>query len=284
MKMKKLLLILSLCSNALFAQNADVSRESEEIRPVTSSLSLGVGDGKMRDTYLTNLLYDGVAVDIHYDRTRMMRFHKWNNLQSLDLSFMSGDDQQGGLSSAIDGRIRYRYAMHRVWTLDKYSFFVGPYIGMDLGFNYNLKMSNGNNPATVRLTENLGLSCGAGWNYAIRRQPCKVDLLVQTPLMGSALVPEYGASYYETFYLQEDVDKCVRSTSLHNQQDLDIRLTTDMPFSIIPWFKRYGSSLRLGVAYHIETMDINHIVTRNSTFQFVLGWTWQYLPYKAPRP
>lgn len=276
--MKKLLLILSLCSSALFAQNAEV-----DIRPVTSSLSLGIGDGKMRDTYLTPMLYDGAALDIHYDRTRMMRQMKWNNVQTVDFSFMRGDDQQAGLSSAMAGRLRYRFAMHKVWALNDYSFFVGPYAGMDLGFNYNLKIASGNNPATVRLTENLGLSCGAGWNYAIRRQPCKLDLMVQTPLLGMALVPEYGASYYETFYLNH-TDNDAHNTSLHNQQDLDIRLTTDLPVSIAPCFKRYGSSLRVGVAYHIETMDINNIVTRYSSFQFVVGWSWQYLPYKAPRP
>lgn len=279
--MKKLLLILSLCSNFCLAA---VGQELEaEPRPVTSSLSLGVGKGKERDTYLTNLLYEGSALDVHYDRARMMRQMKWNNIQTVDFSLMEGDDQGAGLSSAMAGRFRYRFAMHKVWSYDRFSFLVGPYAGLDLGFNYNLKLASGNNPATVRLTENLGISAGTTWDYFIRRQPCKVDLLIQMPLVGSALVPEYGASYYETFYLNH-TDKVVYTTSLHNQQDLDIRLTTDLPVSIAPCFKRYGSSLRVGMAYHIETMDINNIVTRYSTFQFVLGWSWQYLPYKAPRP
>ncbi len=281
--MKKLLLILSLCSNLSLA----LAQTAEEVvRPVTSAVSMGIGGGNLRDTYLTNLHYEGVALDVHYDRTRMMRLMKWNNIQTFDLSYLSGDDQQAGLSSVMAGRVRYHFAMHKVWTLPtlpELQLFVGPYASMDLGFNYNLKMSGGNNPATARLTENFGVSAGSVWNYSIRRQPCKVNLLVQMPLLGMALVPEYGASYYETFYLNH-TDHDVHSTSLHNQQDLDIRLTTDLPVSIAPCFKRYGSSLRVGLAYHIETMDINDIVTRYSTFQFVVGWSWQYLPYKAPRP
>ncbi len=287
--MKKLLLILSLCSNLCqlaVAQEDELdplfSRGPVE-RPVTSSLSMGGGKGNQRDTYLTNLHYEGVALDVHYDRTRMMRQMRWNNIQTIDVSLMDGDDQQAGLSSVMAGRFRYRFAMHKVWSMDRYSFFVGPYAGLDLGFNYNLKMAGGNNPATARLTENFGVSGGSSWTYSIRRQPCKLDLMVQMPLVGSALVPEYGASYYESFYLEEPT-KAFHFTSLHNQQDLDVRLTTDLPVSIIPWFSRYGNSLRVGVAYHIETMDINNIITRYSTFQFILGWTWQYLPYKTPRP
>lgn len=289
--MKKLLLILSLCSNLCLmavaqedASNLDplFARGPVE-RPVSSALSLGVGHGNQRDTYLTNLHYEGVALDLHYDRTRMMRQMKWNNIQTVDFSFLQGDDQGAGLSSVMVGRFRYHFAMHKVWNWQQNSLYVGPYAGIDLGFDYNLKMANSNNPATARLTENLGVSAGSSWNYQIRKQPCRVDLLVQLPVLGMALVPEYGASYYETFYLNH-TDQDMHTTSLNNQQDLDVRLTTDLPVSIVPWFGRYGNSVRVGVAYHIETMDINNIITRYSTFQFVLGWTWQYLPYKTPRP
>jgi len=288
--MKKLLLILSLCSNlcaAVGQENEQIGRMlqgqiSDPVRPVSSSLSLGIGKGNLRDTYLTNLHYEGLSLDVHYDRTRMMRQLKWNNIQTVDASYMNGDDQQSGLSSTMAGRFRYRFAMHKVWNISQFNFFVGPYAGLDLGFNYNLKMATGNNPASAHFTENLGLSGGTAWMYSIRRQPCRLNLLLQMPLLGAALVPEYGASYYETFYL-EHVDRIFYPTSIHNQQDLDVRLTTDLPVSIVPWFKHHRNSLRLGVAYHIETMDINSIVTRYSNFQFVLGWTWQYLPYKAPR-
>ena len=278
--MKKVILILSLCSNLCFGGWA----QEEDLRPVTSGLSIGIGKGNEHNTYLTNLHYEGTALDVHYDRVRLMRQRKWNNLQMVDFSYMDGDDQQSGLSSVMAGRLRYRFAMHRVWrpTAGKFQFFAGPYAGLDIGFDYNLKLASGNNPATVRLTENFGLSAGSSWSYHIRRQPCVLNFVIQTPLFGTALVPEYGASYYEAFYLNPS-DRDYHFTSLNNQQDLDFRLTTDLPVSIAPCFKRYGSSLRLGVAYHIETMDVNDIVTRYSTFQFVIGWTWQYLPYKSPR-
>lgn len=255
----------------------------EPHRPVTSSLSLGIGRGKMRDTYLTPLLYQGTALDLHFDRSRVMRGSKWSNLQMADLSFTDGDDTASGLTSAYALRLRYSFAMHKFWLPSANTRLeVGPYFGLDFGGNYNLRIANGNNPATLRLAEGFGLSAAATWVCWPFGHPCPVNFTVQMPLIGSAFVPEYGASYYETFYLETAPNEST-FTSLHNRQDLTLRLTTDVPFAVIPWFHN-GSSLRLGIGYHIETMDINDIVTRYSTFQLVVGWSWKYLPYKYHRP
>ncbi len=256
----------------------------EPHRPVTASLSLGIGRGKVRDTYLTPLLYQGTALDLHFDRSRVMRGCKWSNLQMADLSFTDGDDTASGLTSAYALRLRYSFAMHKYWHFPSAntSLEVGPYFGLDFGGNYNLRIANGNNPATLRLAEGFGLSAAATWVYWPFGHPCPVNFTVQMPLIGTAFVPEYGASYYETFYLETAPNETT-FTSLHNRQDLTLRLTTDVPFAVIPWLHN-GSSLRLGLGYHIETMDINDIVTRYSTFQLVVGWSWQYLPYKYHRP
>jgi len=273
-KILTLLLILIASSNLLFAQ---------EERPVSSTLVAGWGQGKVRDTYLTNLLYTGTAFDIRYERTRIMRSGVWDNHQWLDVDLMYEAVDKSDASASHAGRLRYRYAMHRkMISGSSYSASLGWVTGADLGFNYNLKMANSNNPATVRAAVNAGISGKARYAYCLRKQPCFVELQLQAPLLGAALVPEYGASYYETFYL-DHTDRDAHFTSLHNQQDLDIRLTTDIPFSVIPYMTRFSSSLRVGMAYHIETMDINHIITRQSTLQFVLGWTWQYLPYNPAR-
>ncbi|MBO7380018.1 MAG: DUF3316 domain-containing protein, partial [Bacteroidales bacterium] len=161
--MKKLLLILSLCSNCfgwqpVSAQETDATWEAGEAveatpentpRPVTSVLTLGIGQGKMRDTYLTNLLYEGSATDITYERWRLMRQCRWNNQQVVDLSYMKGKDKSK-LTTLMAGRVRYQYAMHKVWRVGKplsltgeapFSLYVGPYAALNVGFNYNLKMA-----------------------------------------------------------------------------------------------------------------------------------------------
>lgn len=272
------LLLLIACSKLAWGQ--PISDE----RPIASTLMMGIGQGKVRNTYLTNLLYTGTSLDVRYERTRHMRTPQWDNHQWLDVDLMYAAHDNGSNSAMHAGRIRYRYGMHKqMFEKTPFSVSLGWVAGADLGFDYNLKMASGNNPATVRATFNGGISAKSSYQYKLRKQPCHVDLQVQVPLLGAALVPEYGASYYETFYLNH-TNRDVHFTSLHNQQDLDVRLTTDIPFSVIPHMTRFATDLRAGVVYHIETMDVNHIVSRQSTFQFVLGWTWRYLPYKPSRP
>ena len=265
--------------------------QDELPRPVTNILSLRMGQGKMRDTYLTPLLYTGSSISLEGQRWRMHRNLDWTSWQLADIAFSTGEDH-GHDSEAWAGRLRYRYGILRRWsdsldplTLDirpessPWSFYLGPYAGIDLGFDYNLKIASSNNPATARITTNLGAAGAVCYRFQTpAAQGMRVMLQAHAPLLGMGFCPEYGASYYETFYLDSS-DHIFHFTSLHNQQDLDVQLAVDFPLAIIPWFRSFDSVLRLGGSYHIETMDINDITTRYSSFEFVIGWVYQYLPF-----
>ena len=265
--------------------------QDELPRPVTNILSLRLGQGKMRDTYLTPLLYTGSNISLEGQRWRMHRNLDWTNWQQADIMFSTGEDH-GHDSEAWTGRLRYRYGILRRWsdcldptTLDirsessPWSFYLGPYAGIDLGFDYNLKLASSNNPATARVTTNLGAAGAVCYRFQTpAAQGMRVMLQAHAPLLGMGFCPEYGASYYETFYLDSSSDT-FHFTSLHNQQDFDVQLAVDFPMAIIPWFRRFDSVVRLGGSYHIETMDINHITTRYSSLEFVIGWVYQYLPF-----
>ena len=301
--MRRILLILSLCSNVWFGVTAQQDSSYQEpdsivylgdmdapeeggiaLQPVISGVTLGIGHGQSRDTYLTPLMYEGTTLTYHYDRMRLYQrsgIKGLNHLQTVDVDLMKGEIPSG-LASAWSGRLRYRYAGQWMWSFGgrdhaPVQYFIGPCVGSDLGFNYNLKLANGNNPATVRFTTNAFVSTGVIAHYKIRQQPCDINLLVQAPLIGVTYMPDYGGSYYETFQLNT-LDDVEHFTSLHNQQDLDFRLTTDIPMYVIRWLRGWDATVRLGFAYHIETMRINHITTRFSTCEFVFGWSYQYLP------
>lgn len=285
-KLLILLLILIACSNPVCAQVDTVSHvealaisKALEGRlidpplpspPVFSSISVGLGQAQVRNTYLTPLLYSGSAISVGYDRMRQWkRFSQWGSSQFLDGRFAMGDDR-GEHSSNWSGRLRYRYAAHYQWQLSQaFTLMAGSYLGAETGFDYNLKMGSSNNPATARVTINSGLSLMGMYRYTLWHRRSLASLQLQAPLLGYALMPEYGSSYYETFYLGS-TDNLHHFTSLHNQQDFDLRLTTD-----IPLFRHRGGALRLGVAYHIETMDINETINRFSSFEAVVGWTFE---------
>lgn len=245
-------------------------------RPVQNVLTINLGKGKGRDTYLAPLAYVGTDLGVRYERWRLMRSCHWYNQQIIDVNFLMGEAESGQNSEMWSGRATYRYAMHR--NVCRY-LYVGPYAGTDIGFDYNLKLGGGNNPTAVHWTGNIGASVVVKINYSLFGKECMLWLQAQAPLVGAALMPEYGASYYETFMLK-NAGNYAHFTSLHNQQDLDLRVSTDIPLRVIPWFKRTYKVLRLGAAYHIETMDINDITQRYSYFSLTFGWTWKYLPLK----
>lgn len=279
MNMKLKLLICCLTS---LCGVAPLSADEGEIRPVLNALTLQVGSGTLRDTYLTPLKYEGSCLTLQYERRRHLRHPLLSNAQTVTLNYMRGDDRNDN-SESLAGRLRYRYALNfNLWHNDRWSFLLGPTWGAEAGFNYNLKLVNANNPATARLASNFGATAAAGLHYRLKGYRCRALAEVQAPLLGVAFMPEYGASYYETFYLDHSTND-VHCTSLHNQQDLDVRLTTDIPLAVIPGLRRLRTEVRLGVNYHIETMKINDITTRYSTFEAVVGWCYQQIPYHESR-
>ena len=249
-----------------------------QMRPIASSVELHLGTASVRNTYLAPLLYKGSDMSIGYERARDWRFTPWSSLQTLVGQFTMGEDK-GAHSENWSGRLRYRYAAHYNWELayDDLKLGVGPYAGTEVGFDYNLKMASANNPATARFVANTGISALATYEYSVPRfrdHHGVLNLSVQAPLLGYALMPEYGASYYESFLLNNTSNQH-HFTSLHNLQDLDVKLTTDFNLSK----NAAAGALRLGVGYHIETMAINDIHTRMSSFEAIVGWTFRSIPY-----
>ena len=274
---KYILLITTL----LMACSSATAQEAEGVvRPVRNVMQLHLGDSKVRDTYLTPQLYSGITLGLTYER-----WHAWKNTrltsQQIVSAMMSMGDDRGQHSEAWAFRVGYRYAAHYRWDDVFWSgltLMAGPYANVQGGGNYNLKMAAANNPATAQVAVQMGASVAGVWHYRLRGQACSAMLQMQTPLLGYALQPEYGASYYETFYLGT-AGNLHHFTSLHNRQDYDFRLTTDMAFSVLPWMKNNANSLRLGAGYHIETMDVNDVVTRFSSFNIIIGLVFDHIKY-----
>ncbi|MBP5345037.1 MAG: DUF3316 domain-containing protein [Bacteroidales bacterium] len=297
--LKNLLLTLSLCSNAIWigwaqegteqAQDADGGVIPAVQRPVTSSVMFGVGGTTLHDTYLTNQLYDGTSLNLSLQRVRLMKHGRLEKDQWFDLSYATTTQEVSDANQMLAFRVRYSYAMHvfRDWEHSyqmRSHLFAGLCAMYNIGANYNLSMGTGNNPANMHQTMNLGLSAGYQWDFSLRRRPGDVRLTVQTPLLGGAFSPEFAQSYYTMYTYGDPLSDNYYFTSWHRQQDLDVRLTSDIPIrAIFPLMDRYNTALRVGVNYHIETQKINHLITRYSYCQVVLGWTWQHVPYKGKR-
>lgn len=265
------ILIMSLALSA-FAEGQD----SVVIRPVTHIVQVQMGQGRVRDTYLTPLLYSGFSFGLQHERWHAWRNPSWTSQRTIAVQAALGSDKGShGDNYAI--RTGFRYAVHWRKSLlaGRLTTLVGPYVGGEFVGNYNVKLAAGNNPADFQASAAIGASAAAVWHYQVKNKPASVMLQLQTPVIGYAFQQEYGASYYETFGLESGTRNKHHFTSFGNRQDFDVRLTTDLPVSLIPWFRSYNHKLRVGVAYHIDTQDINYVVKRFSTFEGVIGWVYQ---------
>lgn len=270
-KMKKLLILLltlTACSDLVWAIAPDSLVTQAAHRPVMSSVEVRLGAASVRNTYLAPLLYNGPDLGLTHERLHRWKAPAWMSLQSLSGQMAMAEDR-GAHSEQLSVRLRYRYGALCSFDIPRLTLMAGPYAGLDLGFDYNLKMGGSNNPATARVTANAGLQLMAAMPYRLWGRSCLASAQLQAPVVGYAMMPEYGASYYESFYLSH-TEGLHHFTSLHNQQDLDLKLTTDVPMRL----KGYRA-LRLGLGYHIETMQINRITTRFSSFEVIFGWTFQ---------
>lgn len=277
---KYLILILMSLAICSFAEGQD----SAVIRPATRAVQFQFGQGKARDSYLAPLLYTGLSLSMQYERWHAWQNHNLTSQSTATLQYSNGSDKgDHGTNMTVRGEYRYGVYWRKSMLSNRLTTLVGPYLGGEVGGMFNSKLSAANNPADLIASASLGASAAAAWHYTIRQQPAVVMLQVQMPIMGYAFQQEYGASYYETFYLDSGTKNKHHFTSFGNRQDLDVRLTTDLPVSVIPCFRNIQNKLRLGVAWHIETQDIHSIVKRFSTFEAVIGWVYQSVPFSRKR-
>lgn len=273
------LFILSLALSA-HAEGSD----SLSIRPVTHIVQVQLGQGKVRDTYLTPLLYSGMSVSLYQERWHAWRYRNWTSQRTIAIQYTGGSDKGNhGDNLALRASVRYGVHWRKSLFSGRLTTLVGPYIGGELVGNYNIKLSTGNNPADFEAAAALGASAAAVWHYQIKNKPASVMLQFQTPVMGYSFQQEYGASYYESFGLESGTRNKHHFTSFGNRQDFDFRLTTDLPVSLLPWFRNFNNKLRVGIAYHIDTQDINSVVKRFSTFEGVIGWVYQNIGLNRKR-
>lgn len=266
---------------SLWAQDAQPYPTPTQ-RPVIGVVEFQYGLGQVRNTYLTPLRYDGWATGATYQRWRQWRYRNWMSRQQLSLHLTFGTDA-GQHGETWAGRLTYHYAALYQWhPMSRLTLMLGPSLGAGVGFDVNLKMTAGNNPATARVVGDVGAQGVAVWHYLWSRQPCRAMFEVHTPLLGYALQPEYGASYYETFLLQNTHNEH-HFTAPHVRQDLDLRLTTHIPVAVVPWLRRRQATLHVGAAWHIETMRLNDVTTRYSQASLLVGWTFGHLPYPSHR-
>jgi hypothetical protein len=229
-----------------------------KLSPVNQATLFGAGKVFFSDTYLSPLKYDGLTFSLLHERLNgsslfneklLLQQQFQIQLASADNPTKTGSSYYGNLYYGING-------FYPLVENNRLRWYGGAGWNAELGGIYNER--NSNNPGSMKASTNLNLATMAlfDWRmFTFRWQ-------LSTPIMGVFFSPKFGQSYYEIFTLGDD-DGTVIFGSLHNQRAVRNYFTVD--------FHVGNLTIRTGYLGNYYHTDVNHIVTKILSHQFMIG-------------
>ena len=249
--------LLPIFFSPVYAQNST----DPPINLIYQSTLVGIGGASVYDTYLSPQTYTGMNVGLLHEQIEMtgwMNGHiSSQHLLHLDVSTVTNPPATNMEYTAFG---EYGYAMHyRFEPAPHFQVFAGAQVNALFGVIYNLR--NGNNPVSMKMNVNAGLSAIAAYRLQIKRQPLRLRYQVNMPTAGVLYSLHYGQSYYE-ISLGDDKD-LFQFASFHNQLIMKNIVTAELPF------KR--TILRLTYLNFLYETDVNDIQTKFYSNSFYIG-------------
>lgn len=275
MKKKILLSCIFFLAINSSAQNAD---EKKYILSISKS-SIALSTLNFTDPYLSPLPYSGFGASYNIDINSLL------SPERTKISMQSKLNMATGLllNPASTASMIY-FGMNYGWGL-QYHFqqfyglqlWAGGLCDLDLGFKEIER--NVNNPINLDLSTNLNLTGLASYDLHLRRRNLKIQLAVQSPLIGCMFVPNGGASYYEMFELGNLTD-AIHFSSLHNKRGLNGTFSLDVPFNYSTW--------RFGIGFKSLKYSANDLVFKRNELSLLIGTTFDFAKFagrknKAPK-
>lgn len=268
MKKVLLLLFISTCSLSVIFSQESIS--TDKVRSVNQSTLMGIGKSYLFDSYLSPLTYDGVAISLIHDRLKGSDHFNGALLLQNQFRLQTGVTKNPTSSSSEYWGSLYYNLNGYVPLLKQHlnNSFLRLYGGggpeLALGGIYNIR--NSNNPGSLKTHANLNVSAMAVYNW----KNLTFRWQVSSPFVGIFFSPEYGHSYYEIFTLGNDKGT-IHLGSLHNQLSLRNYFTIDIPINNL--------TIRTGYMWDYHSSDVNKLVTKISSHQFLIGLAFESLNF-----
>lgn len=274
MKKIKILSLVILFGTIIHAQNTD----EQKFLLTTKTNTAGISILSLTDPYLSPLTYTGNGILFERESRRFL------STTNLNMSMVGKLNLEGGylLNPAQTSAMNYVAADYS-WGM-QYHF--RPMKGLvimaggscDIGLGYKDVPRNINNPGNADLATNLNLTGVAIYDIPLRKRTLRLQLAVETPVIGWMYVPLAGASYYEMFMLGNH-SNISHFSSVINRRGITPKLTVDVPFKSLVW--------RIGVGYQALQYKANDMVFKRNELSFVIGTTFDMIGFggrlkKAP--
>jgi len=263
--------ILSLFFLICFIGSAQNSTE-KKYALITTVNTYGLSALNLTDPYLSPMPYRGTGILYRHENRRFLSPDNTHISMINRLGLLGGIAQNPSKSaSMIYLGTNFSWGMHYHFRPAKgIQLLVGGLWDMDFGFKTISR--NVNNPVNMDLATNFNLSGIAMYNFSFLKRDLRLQLALQTPLVGYMFVPESGASYYEMFDLG-NLTNTTHFSSLHNRRDFRQTLTLDVPFK--------HSTLRVGLSSETLKYTANDLVFKRNEFSFVFGYTYDLLIFSG---
>ncbi|MEG1573686.1 MAG: DUF3316 domain-containing protein [Bacteroidales bacterium] len=242
--------------------------------PLVSSLYFTVGGAQLKDTYLSIIPYRGVDVGVGFERFRTSRFgeHKWNTRHLLEFQYANAHNGPRN-TNVMSAMLNYEFSFYRRFEYPcGIQLFAGGNFTIDAGSVCDL--NNGNNPAAVKTSVNLGITGALLYKLHIKGYPINMRYSLSVPTIGMFFCPQFGESYYELFYLGNR-QNWLHFGSFANQLFITNLVTLDFPI------KR--RSLRIGYEGKFRSVHKNYQVYQYYSNSFIIGVTIESVVMGAER-
>jgi hypothetical protein len=259
------LLAISL-SSVMSAQSFD----DQKYLLTTKTNTFGISSLRFLDPYLSPLIYSGSGIDFNHESRRFLSLSNTNiSIQSKYYLVTGVADNPAHTASMFYFGANYSWGMHYHFRPAKgIQLLAGA--SWDLDFGFKDVMRNINNPVNLDLATNLNLSGLARYDIPLRRTTLRLQLAVETPVLGWMFVPVAGASYYEMFELGNH-SNLSHFSSVFNKRGINPKFTVDIPFSHSVW--------RFGLSYHELKYKANDLVFKRSGLSLLAGTTFDVISF-----
>lgn len=263
----------------LFGTNIHAQNTGEQKYLLTTKTNTaGVSILSLTDPYLSPLTYTGNGIQFERESRRFL------STTNTNISMVGKLNLEGGylLNPAKTSAMNYMAAdyswgiQYHFRPMKRLVILAGG--SCDIGLGYKNVPRNINNPGNADLATNLNLTGVVLYDILLRRRTLRLQLAVETPVIGWMYVPLAGASYYEIFMLG-DLSNISHFSSIMNRRGINPKLTVDVPFKSSVW--------RIGVGYQGLQYTANDMVFNRNELSLVIGTTFDMIGFggrfkKAP--
>ena len=240
---------------------AGYAQEEAKLPLTYQSLSIGMGQSSVYDSYLSPLKYSGWNIGLTGEQMKTSRLLK-GRLSTQELFYVefAYTDNPSKSANTYIGSLNYNYGMYYPFNpIGKLQLWAGLQGDVLLGAIYNLR--NTNNPANAKANLNLNLSGMAAYRFHIRRQVMQLRYQMDLPFVGALFSPEFGQSYYEIGL--GDGNALVHFAAWHNRFSMRNTLSVEFPLNFC--------TLRLSAMNWVYETRVNDLNTQLISHSIYLG-------------